>query len=390
MLKLGEYGFDQMTLAWFESYLYGRVQCVQVESSLSSFLEVPWGVPQGSILGPLLFIIFINDLPELVKFRDLDKEVGSDELEDASVVIYSDDNTPTVAHEDPVRLINMVQHVGNEITGWFDKNDMVVSGEKTKLLLLGTSANRKLKIDNNENFSPQIKIDEKVISPSKSEKLLGVVVNDSLNWKNHLYGDDDNLGLLKELSKRTGILKKLRKYLPDSRFKQAVSGIFTSKLIYCINVWTGIWDLPGQIGDGNKLSITKKDMKRLQTIQNKVLRLETRSDRSIPTSTLLRKSRSLSVHQLGAYHTATQVLKIKLSQKPAYHYERLFGQPHVRSTENSATRVNFKLSTCRGSFFYQASRIWAILPGHMRTIQKPEQFKKMCKAWVINNIKEKP
>ena len=89
-------------------------------------------------------------------------------------------------------------------------------------------------------------------------------------------------------------------------------------MIYCMSVWIGIWDIPGQLDDGNKLSMNRNDMRKLQVLQNKVLRLETNLDRSVPTSTLLEKSGSLSVHQLGAYHTAVQVFKISQDKKPAY------------------------------------------------------------------------
>ena len=287
--------------------------------------------------------------------------------------------------------------MGAQVTEWFKKNDMVVSGEKTKLLLLGSYMNRKLKIENNENLSPRLTIDEKTVEPSRSQNLLGLVVNDTLTWKNHLYGDDDNLGLMKNLSKRVGMLKNLRKILPKKKFKQVVSGIFTSKLIYCMSVWIGIWDIPGQLDDGNKLSMNRNDMRRLQVLQNKVLRLETKLDYSVPTTTLLEKSGSLSVHQLGAYHTAVHVFKISKEKKPAYHFERFFGQenqemnpPQLRSGPSFRSRIEFKLSTCRGSFFYQGARIWGSLPGSIKQVKKIEQFKKLCKAWVKNNIKEKP
>ena len=77
---------------------------------------------------------------------------------------------------------------------------------------------------------------------SESEKLLGVIVNNTLTWKDHIYGNDENQGLLKQLSKRIGILKKLRPLMNNKKFKQVVAGLFTSKLIYCIAVWGGVWN----------------------------------------------------------------------------------------------------------------------------------------------------
>ena len=403
LLKLSEYGFDEVSLNWFHSYLTGRSQCVQVESSFSPLLEVPWGVPQGSILGPLLFTIFINELPEVVT-PTVESEENSDDdddedkdIDEGTVVVYADDNTPTVADADPNRLFIKTQTIANNITEWFHKNDMVVSGEKTKLMLIGTQINRKLKVEDRGDLDTSVIIEGETVEPTRSEKLLGILVNNSLTWKNHLYGDDEHPGLLKDLSKRAGVLKVLRKYLPDAKFRQAVAAIFTSKLIYCISVWTGIWDIPGQVSDGYKVSIGKQDMRRLQVLQNKTLRLLTRADQSTPTSTLTNLARCLSVHQLGAYHTANQVFQVHQSGMPVYHQSRLFQNNHslenqvtVRSQNNLQSRVNFKLSTCRSSFFYQGAQLWSALPMDIKISRNSEQFKSRCKKWIGRNIKVKP
>ena len=116
-----------------------------------------------------------------------------------------------------------------------------------------------------------------------------------------------------------------------------------------------------------------------------------------PTITLTNMARSLSVHQLGAFHVAAQVFKIHQSKKPDYHHSRLFNkhlstQDHVtvRSQNNLQTRVNFNLSTCRGSFFYQGAKMWSALPMSVKNSGNVEQFNRRCKAWIRSNIRVKP
>ena len=164
-------------------------------------------------------------------------------------------------------------------------------------------------------------------------------------------------------------MKTLRRYLNDEKFRQIVSGIFTSKLIYCISVWTGVWGIPGQQHEANKIAISKDDMNKLQILQNKIMRLMTNSDRYTPTSELLRKTRSLSEHQLGDFHTLVQVFKTYQTGEPVYHFERLFltqecHSDHIstRSHENLQTRIEFGLSLGRSSFFYQGANLWTALP----------------------------
>ena len=358
-----------------------------MESSLSPLLSVPWGVPQGSILGPLLFLIFINELPDIVKHLD-------DGQEESSIVVFADDNSPTTSHENPAILQNNIQRDGNIVTEWFAKNDISCSGEKTKLLFLGTRANRVNKIQN-ENFHPAINISGDCIEESTSEKILGIVVNNTITWKSHMYGDEDNLGLVPCLSKRIGMLKKIRKYVPNPKFSQIISGMFTSKLSYCCNVWGGLWDIPGTMdATTTRTSITKEDMKKLQVLQNKTMRLETNQGYRTPTKELLTRTGKLSVHQMVAHSTAVQVYNIRRTQEPKYHYQRLFtGQEDTGGTRGGGDgerRVEFKLSLGRASFFYQGARIWGALPGFLKTATNVGYFKKTCKKWIKNNINVKP
>ena len=354
---------------------------------VSDLKKIKWGIPQGSILGPLLFIIYINELPEAVK-KNEDKD------EDSNVIIYADDNSPTTMKEDPAELMEVIEHDGQKVTGWFSKNKMVCSGDKTKLLVSGTRSNRRAKIRTEQ----EITVCGDFVKESESEKLLGLVVNNTVTWKNHLYGNEEEEGLLKNLSKRIGMLRKLRRLLPDDRFRQLMSGLFTSKLCYCITVWGGIWNLPGDMRDetNRSTSITKEDMRKLQVLQNKCMRMLSNMDRDTPTATLLHRTKLLSVHQMVAQHTAVQVYNVFRNKLPVYHHQRLFPDVNearnlgTRSMSNSSTRVDFNVSLGRSSFFYRGSRIWSALPPVIKTAPTLQSFKSRCKRWTMANITIRP
>ena len=393
-----EYNFQEGTISWFSSYLLDRSQCVQIESSFSPTVPVIWGVPQGSILGPLLFLLFLNELPDIVQ-KEAEEQAENNDKDPDEIIIYADDNTPISGDKDPLRLQAKVQEEANTVTSWFSKNDMICSSDKTKLLIIGTAANRHSKLES-ENLALKVNICGEEKKETTSEKLLGVIVNNTATFKHHLYGDEENQGLLKQLSSRVGILRKLKKYLPPARLKLIMDGVFNSKMSYGITVWGRVWQIPGSLDENlnnrTSPSITKEDVRKLQVLQNKCLRIITNSDYKTPTNILLSKTNSLSVHQKMAHLTLSQTFSIYKTKLPAYHHARLFGNTHsylgTRSAlgDSSGNRVEFRLSLARSNFFYQSSRLWAALPEPIKSSNSKQTFKKLCKTWIKNNIMEKP
>ena len=174
-------------------------------------------------------MFFINELPDIVKKapdEDHDQERNDPNYD---IVVYADDNTPTTADHDPHTLQMNVQNEADVVTNWFNKNDMICSSVKTKLLVIGTNANRQRKLIN-ENILLKVDVCGESKQETKSEKLLGIVVNNTATFHHHLHGDEENPGLLKQLSTRVGMLRRLKRLMTPARLKMVMEGMFTSTL----------------------------------------------------------------------------------------------------------------------------------------------------------------
>ena len=300
--KLQLYNFSDSSTNWLMSYLGGRTQMVQVESRTSSQLECEdTGVPQGSVLGGLLHIINSNDFPAC--------------HEEGEAVVYVDDDSDFVKDKEPAILNEKIQNETEKSAQWLKDNRLCVAGEKTKLLVLGTGEMRAAKLFNKMNIS----VDGKEVVESSSEKLLGVVLNNKLTWENHMYGDMDNQGLIPQLSKRLGMLKRLSRYMGKEKLRYFASGLFYSKLSYCLPVFGNIFSQDTYKSENRRyLSFTVKDNNNLQVLQNKLNKLLLNAENSTPTADLLQQTGSLSIHQMVAYQTAVSTYKIVKSGKPSY------------------------------------------------------------------------
>ena len=157
--KLEAYGFSNESLAFIQNYLTNRQQRTKINSSYSSLRDIKFGVPQGFILGSLLFYIFINDIFLF--------------LENTKITNYADDNTPYAIEQSLEQLIETLEHDTSILIDWFEINEIKSNNDKCHLLIV-----------NHKYLSIKIGNDE--ISASTSVKLLGIIIDNKLNFAEHV------------------------------------------------------------------------------------------------------------------------------------------------------------------------------------------------------------
>jgi hypothetical protein len=186
--KLEIYGIRGTALRWFNSYLTNRKQCVVVNGEYSQQVTISFGVPQGSMLGPLLLLLYIKDLTHsstLLKF-----------------VMCADDTNLFFSHKDLNELANVVNYELTKISLWFKINKLSLNIKKTHFILFHV----RQKVTN----SVSIQIDNNNIEQVIMTKFLGIIINENLTWSGHIET------FANKCSKNIGIIRKLRKTMPSN------------------------------------------------------------------------------------------------------------------------------------------------------------------------------
>ena len=379
--KLCQYGFEKNSLDWIKSYLDGRKQCVVINGSLSKMLPVNTGVPQGSILGPLLYTIFTNELPEII--HNQAEQVGDHHQggvgwpayhlakeDSGSLCCYADDSTLTCTATRPSDLSRNLSEKYNTVAEFMRNNKLKLNDDKTHLLIMDTGQSR---LRNQANKLVNIQTPTEIIKPSSKEKLLGCWVSDNMKWAEHIQDNKDNLILA--LTTRLGALKKISRVASFKNRKMLANGIFLSKLSYMIALWGGC-------GVGLRKS--------LQIIQNKAARFVTKLDWSSPTSTLLGQMGWLSVNQLIFYHSVLLVYKVKMSKSPMY-IDNMFNWSYIyntRQAEGGLIKImgKPKLDVSRTNFRMRAANYYNQLPTEIRGSTTLAIFKSTVKSWIKGHV----
>jgi len=340
LAKMERYGFRGVALNWFRSYLVDRQQYVSIisadnENECRSFInKTSLGVPQGSILGPVLFNIFINDLPLFV---------------DSDLVMYADDTTAVFSAGTQEELLEKARTTVEQLNVWFNKNNLKLNLEKTNLIIINNYAGFTL--------TNQIQINNVFISELKSICFLGLTIDHQLTFENHI------LTINKKLNAVTFALRSLYENVNMQVLKTLYYGCFESILRYCILFW----------GCSSQADIIFKTQKR-------AIRAISGLGRRDSCRNAFRQQGILTLSSLYAFCALVNVYKHQneYNRVSDFHDYDIRGRKHFRPTAP-------KLAKFKNSVYYQPLLLYNKLPTTIQESTTLGQFKSKLRALLLNN-----
>ena len=338
--KLGVYGVEGTELSWFKSYLTDRTQKTVVDGCLSEARAISYGVPQGSIIGPLLFILYVNDLPDCIKF--------------SNILLYADDTVLYVSAKD-INIIEMTLNSELEnVSDWFKSNKLTLNTKKTKFMIFGTSSRLKT------CPPPDIHIDNTAIEQVDSFKYLGVVLDRTLSFSKHIEH------IATKVNCRIAMLGRASKYLPKHLLLTLYKSLALPYMDYCDTVW-------------DSCSCQLKN--RLQILQNRALRIINKSNRYTPISELHNLSNILTLQQRRNLHSHVFMYKATHNLMPEYITSKFHKVSEIHS-HNTRTSFNnslyvqpSRLNIGKGRMTHRGAVAWNSLPLDIRNAPSLSCFK---------------
>ena len=368
--KLQLFGLEDDALSWVRSYISGRSQSVIVDGCMSPPLAIDCGVPQGSILGPLMYIIFTNDIPDLAHDHNVsykDRPAACQAC--GSTVCYVDDGTYSYGCSDPVELSSTLTSQYNTISKYMMSNKLVINDDKTHLVVMarnGQGAARE---------AVSLQAGAHIIKPVQTVKLLGGHISEDLKWKEHLLTNEHSV--IRQLTSRVNGLCLISPRATFQTRLMVANGIVISQLCYLIQLWGGC--------EGYLLNT-------LQVIMNRAARSVTGYTCFTSTRKLLTSCNWLSVRQLVFYQTVMMMHKTVKTGLPKHMNHKMssnFPYQTRQATRGSiryGETFNTKNSLNQSSFAYRGLKDYNMIPASIRSCKTMKTFKTKLRKWVIQNV----
>ena len=345
MAKLEHYGIRGNELQWFESYLFGRHQHVEIDGQLSNQLTSICGVPQGSTLGPLLFLLYINDLPhcsDLLTFR-----------------LFADDTKTFISDHSLQNIQFTLNSEIPKLNNWLAANRLSLNVGKTEFMIFKPR-------NKPEDIEINISIANSIILRTKSKKYLGLTFDDSMSWNSHI------THVTQKLSKAIGIMYRLRPYVHSDILRNIYYAIVYPYLTYGISSWG---------------SAPPTNLETIQVKQNHCIRLVYDLDRRHNRNDMYFRFKFLKLNEIFHSVLLKFVHKFHNNRLPPA-FERYFGyasDAHQYNTRYAANH-NFTIPHIRSNYglkspSYISTCLWAQISSDSKSL--PEN---LFKNYIFNHL----
>lgn len=304
-------------LNWFQSYLSDRRQRIKCDETISDALPICYGVPQGSILGPTLFLIYINELGSIL-----------DTSANAKVFCYADD-TAIIFYDKTWKSTLSNSEIGlSTVSNWLNENLLTLNSSKTKFLCFHkTSASRpKFSLETLKIHSPSCTMqsgncDCQSIKRVDSIKYLGIIIDEKLSFSPHI------TSLSNRARKLINIMRLLRNSADVQTLKKVYTALCESVLSYCISCWGGS---------------AKSHMIAVERAQRSILKVMLKKPRRFSTFYLFKECEVLSIRKLFIHKVALSQHRHSISSPDYFNRlsRRTFHLPTIRTNTTFAHRFS--------------------------------------------------
>lgn len=342
--KLQAYGIEDIELKWFESYLTNRKQITKVNDIKSHIHNNEYGVPQGSILGALLFVLYINDMPNI--------------LNKCEIVLYADDTLIFTEGESEQICYNNLNEDMNNVSIWLKMNKLKLNESKTKIMEVNSDSNIIFKINN------------QIIEKVNQIKYLGFIIDKNLKFKNHIDY------ICKKIGKKISFFKRIRNQV---------------SILTAVNIYNTMIKPHFEYGSTILFTCcTAHQIERLQKLQNRAMRIILKVNRYTSIHFMLESLKWLNVEQRLKLNTLNFIHRIKNGEAPEYLTEQISyvgdSQPyHLRNAEHfRIERVTS--SAMQRSLFYKGFQLYNSLPNNVKMERNFNIYKKHIVFFVKYNM----
>ena len=345
--KLDHYGIRGPTLKLLKSYLSNRKQFVKIGKFKSELRQISCGVPQGSVLGPLLFILYINDLHKACSL--------------GNTRIFADDTNIFFKCKNTDEITSKGNEIMLHLNKWFIANKLTLNSEKSNFVIF--RSNRK----GITNLPEEIKFENSTIKRAKSVKYLGVILDEHLNWNEHI---SDVCNKLKRYFKT---FYCIRRYIKIEQIKTIYYALIYSRINYGITVY----------GSANKTKLA-----RIQTLQNKLLKVLLAKRYRYSTNHLHNELNILKVSDISKVDTLTFVHNYFNNKLPKVfnNYYNVFSNIHNINTRESDKHIlisrhnsNFGHSTMK----IRGAKLWNTTDTIIKSTKNAKNFRKQLKGSIL-------